>query len=402
MLEERAIEMSLAEGSSGSSSPASVALGDALAFFGIVADYAAAIAPEEGERVASLAAGLAKTAGLSSEQSDALYFAARLRNIGALGNAALSKNNTLGERELTMARWDIPADGARLCERIAPLPTGTADIVRWQCECWDGTGYPDQLRWSGVPAAPQLLHIAKVYARAGDPEEALTAISMESGRTFAPQHVRTFSMWFHTFGGEVESAAPPYRALDVAQGGAGDLTRLLSERIDVHNGVSGRAQRIAHNAKQVAQACGFDAETLELTELSAQLFGIGELRAAEVESLTFDPLARLGNSTRAGHAAAAARLAAQSASLSGAAAVLRARAEWYDGTGSPDGLRHEAIPPAARILAACIAYDTLDEAYRTHVGRDRTVPAARLESAVGTQFDPAVVRALNEVVKTGV
>ncbi|HKU67641.1 MAG TPA: HD domain-containing phosphohydrolase [Candidatus Baltobacteraceae bacterium] len=376
-----------------------MALGEVLTFFGMVADYAAGSAPESGERVASLAAGMAKIAGLAQEETDSLYFAARLRNIGALGNAAFAKGSPLSPRETMMQRWDVPAAGSRLCERIAALPKTTADILRWQAECWDGTGYPDQLRWSGIPVAAQLLHIASTYVAREDPEDALTAITMESGRTYAPEQARTFTMWFHTFGGEIESAAPPANALDGQRTPVMSLIECLSERVDAHNGAPGRAGRIAGLAQAIAKQLGCDADACQQTRLAALLFAIGELRATELESLQFDALARLGIETRAEHAVTAARLAAQCPYLSEIAPVLRARAEWYDGTGAPDRLRHDAIPPPAHVLAASIAYDALDEAHRSRIAEERALPIARLETASGTQFDPRLVRAVTEVAK---
>jgi HD-GYP domain-containing protein (c-di-GMP phosphodiesterase class II) len=62
-------------------------------------------------------------------------------------------------------------------------------------------------------------------------------------------------------------------------------------------------------------------------------------------------------------------------------------------------LRHDAIPKAAQVLAACIAFDAIDEAYRSRITEERTLPIVRLETASGTQFDPGAVRALAEVVK---
>ncbi|HZY98439.1 MAG TPA: HD domain-containing phosphohydrolase, partial [Candidatus Baltobacteraceae bacterium] len=80
-------------------------------------------------------------------------------------------------------------------------------------------------------------------------------------------------------------------------------------------------------------------------------------------------------------------LVAENPTLGGAAPVLRARSEWYDGTGKPDGLLHQAIPAAAGILAAAIAYDDLDH-------KDR------IDTASGTQFDPRAVRAVLESART--
>ena len=394
--------MSLSEDTGGSSSPGSVALGEVLTFFGMVADYAAGSAPDEGERVAAAATAMAKLAGSSEQDLNALYFAARLRNIGAVGNAAFAKGEPLSEREAAMFSWDVPAAGARICERIAALPEGTADIVRWQAECWDGTGYPDALRWAGIPKAAQFLHIARAYVRAEDPEEALTSITMESGRSFAPDQVRSFIMWFHTFGGEVESVAPPYEALNVERTGVLEVLDRLSEQIDLHNGTPGRAARIAQRAREIAKHLGYDDAAIAQLTLASLLFGIGELHAAEPEAVQFDPLARLGIETRAQHAAAAAKLTAQCPYLSTVSPLLRARAEWYDGTGAPDRLRHDAIPRAAQVLAVTIAFDAIDEAYRSRITEERTLPVVRMETASGTQFDPNVVRALLEVVKARV
>ncbi|MFH1109221.1 MAG: response regulator [Planctomycetota bacterium] len=67
--------------------------------------------------------------------------------------------------------------------------------------------------------------------------------------------------------------------------------------------------------------------------------------------------------------------------------------EWFDGRGYPAGLRGEAIPLAARIVAVADMYDaiTTRRVYKEAMSHDRAV-AVILEGA-GTQFDPAVVSA---------
>jgi response regulator RpfG family c-di-GMP phosphodiesterase len=391
--------MSFSEGSGVSSSPESLALGQVLAFFADVADYAAGAQPGMGERIAWLSVAMARIAGLPEEETGALFFAARLRNTGALGNEALAKGSALTERAARIARWDIPAQGARLCEKIAALPAATADIVRWQAECWDGTGYPDQLRWSGVPRSAQLLHIASSFVNANDPEEALAAISGAAGQSFAPEQARTFIMWFHTFGGEIEPVPVPDGALAADRTTAAELLQLLSARVDVHNGVAGRAERVARRVEEIGVAMGFDAQTLRDATLAALLYGIGEVRAAQLEAVQFDALSRLGVQTRAAHAMSAESLLRESPELGGAASIVRARAEWYDGTGGPDGLRHDAIPAGAQALAIAIAYDAMEQTYNTRITEQRVLPITRLETAAGTQFDPICVRALAGIVK---
>ena len=392
--------MSSGEGSGSSSASESAALGELLAFFGSVADYAAGDAADHGERVASLAVAIAKIEELPHEQTDALYFAARLRNAGALGNPALSKGEDLSDRARMMALWDVPADGARLCEQFAALPRAAADTIRWQAECWDGTGYPDQLRWSGIPRAAQILHIARAFAGAPDAEEALTFISANAGRMFAPEQTRSFVMWFHMGGGEIEAVPMPHAALASGRTSPSQVLDVLAGRIDAHNATPGRSERIAAIAGQLLESSGADPEEVAQAALGAQVFAAGELRAAAMEYESFDPLSRLGVELRAHNASHAAHLLATCAPLKHLAPIVGARAEWFDGTGGPQALRSRDIPPAGHALALAIAYDALESAHSSRITEERSLPITLLETASGTQFDPTAVRVLAELLKT--
>jgi len=82
-------------------------------------------------------------------------------------------------------------------------------------------------------------------------------------------------------------------------------------------------------------------------------------------------------------------------------AIVRSCHEHWDGTGYPDGLAGDAIPLVARVVACCDAFSamTTNRSYR------RAMPVAdaleELDACAGTQFDPAVVPVLAELVCTG-
>jgi HD-GYP domain-containing protein (c-di-GMP phosphodiesterase class II) len=78
--------------------------------------------------------------------------------------------------------------------------------------------------------------------------------------------------------------------------------------------------------------------------------------------------------------------------------VIAAHHEWWDGTGYPRQLAGEDIPLAARIFAVADAFDamTYDRPYREALPVDAAIGA--IEFAAGTQFDPAVVKALAPLV----
>lgn len=380
--------MTLFQHTGGDPRVASAQLADVLAWYGAVGDAAFGNAPDFALRKASLAVAIASAERepLAGE-CDGMFFAGLLHAIGAIKNPAFRKNGELDERAAQTHRWDVPAHGARACETIETLPPQTADLVRWQSECWDGTGYPDQLRWYGIPKGAQYLALADAYLRMDDPEEALGAIAMLSGRAFAPEHVRTFVTWFHGSGGEAQGQAVPLKSLDASVTAPGALLDRLADDIDEHNAVPGRWRSIEKVTSATAQALRLKESEAEALAIAVRIFGAGEIAPGNGRTTPFHPLSRLGIDARARNASRATALAERVQAFRDAAKVLAARAEWFDGTGKPNGLRGNELSPATAVLAAAIAYERLDR-------------GERLDTAAGTQFDPRVVKAVLEVAKT--
>jgi HD-GYP domain-containing protein (c-di-GMP phosphodiesterase class II) len=74
--------------------------------------------------------------------------------------------------------------------------------------------------------------------------------------------------------------------------------------------------------------------------------------------------------------------------------IVRSSHERWDGGGYPDGLSGEAIPLGARIIAVCDAYDAMISERCYQHARSHEEALAELRAHAGTQFDPAVVVAL--------
>jgi diguanylate cyclase (GGDEF)-like protein len=77
--------------------------------------------------------------------------------------------------------------------------------------------------------------------------------------------------------------------------------------------------------------------------------------------------------------------------------AIRHHHERFDGQGYPDRLAGEAIPMAARVLAAVDAYTAMTEMRPYRDARDRDGARDELRRNAGTQLDPAVVEALCRV-----
>jgi len=81
------------------------------------------------------------------------------------------------------------------------------------------------------------------------------------------------------------------------------------------------------------------------------------------------------------------------------AAVVRSHHERWDGAGYPDRLAGDAIVPAARIVSVAEVWDVLtaDHSYRQTLAPGRAL--AIIKAAAGSQFEPRVVKALEEVLE---
>jgi len=78
--------------------------------------------------------------------------------------------------------------------------------------------------------------------------------------------------------------------------------------------------------------------------------------------------------------------------------VIRHHHERYDGTGYPDKLKGEDIPYAARIVAVADSFDAMigPRRYRTPFSVAQAI--REINACSGSQFDPEIVRVLNETI----
>jgi putative nucleotidyltransferase with HDIG domain len=81
--------------------------------------------------------------------------------------------------------------------------------------------------------------------------------------------------------------------------------------------------------------------------------------------------------------------------------IIRWHHERFDGSGYPDGIKQRDIPFLARILSVADVYDAMasDRAYRQKM--EDSVIIKIINEGDGSQFDPAVVAAFNQVYHSG-
>jgi HD-GYP domain-containing protein (c-di-GMP phosphodiesterase class II) len=92
------------------------------------------------------------------------------------------------------------------------------------------------------------------------------------------------------------------------------------------------------------------------------------------------------------------RIVGAAPALAAAAELVAATHERIDGGGYPNGLAGEQIPLGARIIAVCDAFTAMT--FPRPYAPQQTFPEAmaELRRCAGTQFDPAVVEALANLI----
>ncbi|MDP9286488.1 MAG: HD-GYP domain-containing protein [Actinomycetota bacterium] len=176
---------------------------------------------------------------------------------------------------------------------------------------------------------------------------------------------------------------------------------LLGDMVETDDAYTGSHSRdVVDLAVEVGTRMGLEGETLRDLEFGALLHDVGKIAVPKAiinkpGSLTAQEWAIVKRHTVVGQR----MLENVGGVLARVGVIVRSSHEDFDGTGYPDGLASDAIPIEARICSACDAFSamTTHRSYRAAMTIDAAL--AELHRCSGTQFDPAVVTTLAQVVE---
>jgi HD-GYP domain-containing protein (c-di-GMP phosphodiesterase class II) len=177
---------------------------------------------------------------------------------------------------------------------------------------------------------------------------------------------------------------------------------LLGDVVEADDSYTGQHSRhVVDLVLGVADELGLGPRERRHAELAALLHDVGKIRIPteiirKPGALTPDERALMETHTIEGE-----KMLEQVGGLLGeVGTIVRSCHERWDGRGYPDGLADTDIPLVARIVCCCDAFSamTTDRPYRA--ARTEEAALDELRANAGSQFDPAVVGALERVVAT--
>ena len=191
------------------------------------------------------------------------------------------------------------------------------------------------------------------------------------------------------------------RQRDSLQRLALDTATVLSSVIETRDAYTAdHCSRMVESAGLTAVSLVLPPREVELVKLGAALHDVGKIVVPDLilrkpERLTPNEFAVIKQ-----HCYQGSQICKKVPFLEPVQSLVYYHHERFDGGGYPDGIAGEAIPLGARIIAVADAFDamTSDRPYRRSLSQD--VAVDRLAAGSGTQWDPRVVDAFLESIRS--
>jgi putative nucleotidyltransferase with HDIG domain len=163
---------------------------------------------------------------------------------------------------------------------------------------------------------------------------------------------------------------------------------------------SGHAARVQEYAVSLAKEIGMSERKIENIRKAAILHDIGKIGIDDSILKKSGSLTAAEYSMIKQHPVIGAEILKDVDFLKEITEIIRHHHERYDGKGYPDGLKGDAIPIEAAILAIADVYDamTSNRPYRSAMEKD--VALREIRQNAGTQFDPILADKFVQIIYT--
>jgi putative nucleotidyltransferase with HDIG domain len=194
------------------------------------------------------------------------------------------------------------------------------------------------------------------------------------------------------FAGQVAASLDNARLYQALKDQNRQTIEALAEAIEARDSHTyGHSRQVASYAVRLAQELGLPPERVELLDYAGLLHDVGKIGIRDHILLKPGALDDEEYAVMQSHPRIGVKIIDRVRGLRPTLALIEAHHERYDGKGYPNGLRGEAIPLEARILAIADAFEamTADRAYRPAMPTEQAIEI--LLRGRGQAWDPQLV-----------
>jgi len=169
----------------------------------------------------------------------------------------------------------------------------------------------------------------------------------------------------------------------------------LVRAIEAHDpNTRGHSEKVAGYAVGIVGTLGLADEDVDAIRRAGMVHDIGKVGISDAILQKPEPLTADERRIIEQHVLIGTSILDRFGALDQAIPIVRYHHERWDGQGYPDGLRGEAIPLGARVLAVADVFDAITSARAYHRARNEAATLEILKQEAGRQFDPAAVEAM--------
>lgn len=161
----------------------------------------------------------------------------------------------------------------------------------------------------------------------------------------------------------------------------------------------GHSTRVTQLAIALADELGIPDDQLEELEYGAMLHDVGKIDMPTEILCKPAPLDDAEWDVMRTHPQVGYDLVRKLPHLAGAAEIVLAHHEAFDGSGYPHGLKGKNIPLTARILTIADSYDSMTHPHTQRPAMPPAMAVREIERCSGSQFDPVAAAALGRVLQ---
>jgi putative nucleotidyltransferase with HDIG domain len=161
----------------------------------------------------------------------------------------------------------------------------------------------------------------------------------------------------------------------------------------------GHSERVGASSRRLAVAMGLPPTDVDVIARAGLLHDIGKIGVPEGLLRKPGPLTDAEWIVMKRHPVVGAQIVAPFDFFAAGAVVIRHHHERMDGSGYPDGLAGDAIPPGARIVAVADVFDALtsDRPYRRALSANGAI--RQLEAQAGEGLDAEIVAVFRAMIR---